>query len=352
MAGEVGENLTLVELAKILDVSAATISRALNRPEMVSPAMRERVLDAVERYNYRPNGVARSLRRGETRTVGLVVSDIKNSFYSSIVQAVEDALSEHGYSVVVCDANESREKEQRALALLAELKLDGIIHAFSGSDLSELNRLGLGSIPLVEIDRASRMKGAGTVLLDNRLGSRLAVEHLLELGHVRIGMISGSERLTTGRERVEGYRLALEAAGVSFDSSLVGFGDFQERSGYDLAKRLLARAERPTALLVANNEMMAGALTALRQLGLRLPDELSVICFDDARWATHVDPPLTVVAQPLEEMGRTAATLLLEQIAATGRPGAAGREPRVRVFPPELIVRRSTSRPGRPRKGR
>ena len=98
--------------------------------------------------------------------------------------------------------------------------------------------------------------------------------------------------------------------------------------------------------------MMAGALTALRQLGLRLPDELSVICFDDARWATHVDPPLTVVAQPLEEMGRTAATLLLEQIAATGRPGAAGREPRVRVFPPELIVRRSTSRPGRPRKGR
>lgn len=340
--------MTLVELAKILDVSAASISRALNRPDMVSEAMREKVLEAVEQYDYRPNGVARSLRKGETKTVGLVVSDLHNSFHSSIAKAVEHALSAHGYSCVVCDTDESREKEQRALALLAELKVDGIIHASSGTDQGELKRLRVAGIPIVEIDRASGMPGAGTVLLDNVLGSRLAVEHLAALGHRRIGMISGPERLTTGRERLRGYREALVAAGLSADGALVAFGDFREESGRRAAEALLGGAAPPTALLVANNEMMAGALTAIRELGLRLPDDLSVISFDDARWAQHIEPPLTVVAQPLAEMGAAAALLLLERMTGREQPAGAPPAPR-RVFKPELILRASTAPP--PREG-
>lgn len=330
--------MTLVELAAILNVSASTISRALTRPDMVSPTMRARVLQAVEQYGYSPNGIARSLRKGQTRTVGLVVSDLQNPFYSSIAKFVEHALSADGYSCVVCDASESQDKEQRALRLLAELKVSGVIRASSGRQSSDLTQVGLGETPIVEIDRATGEERADTVLLDNVLGARVAVDHLVSLGHHRIAMISGPEHLTTGGQRLHGYRQALTAAGIEPDEALVEFGDFREESGYEGAMRLLKLTPRPSALFVANNEMMAGALYALKELGLSLPADVSLISFDDARWARYVDPPLTVVAQPLMEMGEAAAQLLLQQMQ--------GREvPTSRVFTPTLIVRASTGRP-------
>lgn len=330
--------MTLVELAHILNVSAASISRALNRPEMVSAAMRERVLAAVDEHGYRPNGIARSLRKGETKTVGLVVSDLQNPFYSSIVKAIEHKLSAHGYSCVICDASESQGKEQRALKLLAELKVSGIIHGFSGSRSKELKQLGLDDIPIVEIDRSSGTAGTDTVLLDNVQGAKLAINHLLGFGHSRIGIISGPTHLTTGSERLRGYELALTEAGIEIDAALIELGDFREQSGYDAACRLLNREPRPTALLVANNEMTAGVLSALQEAGLRLPYDLSLVSFDDVRWARYVDPPLTVIAQPLKQMGEAAAELLLQQLA--GRKTSAGR-----VFTPTLIERASSAPP-------
>ncbi len=330
--------MTLVELSQLLKVSPATISRALNRPEMVSPEVRERVLAAVSEHSYRPNGIARSLRKGKTQTVGLVVSDLQNPFYSGIVKAIEHALSAHGYSCVVCDASESQGKEQRALKLLGELKVSGIVHGFSGSGSDELERLGLDGIPIVEVDRASGMPGTDTVLLDNVKGARAAVDHLIGLGHERIGMVSGPPHLTTGRGRHEGYVASLGAAGMSVDESLIAYGDFKEASGERATRQLLSLPEPPTALFVANNEMAAGALSAIQEAGLRLGSDLSLVAFDDVRWARYVNPPLTVVAQPIQEMGRAAAELLLERFA--GR-----REPVRRVFEPTLIVRHSTARP-------
>src|SRR5690554_566956 len=221
---------------------------------MVSPEVRERVLAAVSEHSYRPNGIARSLRKGKAQTVGLVVSDLQNPFYSGIVKAIEHALSAHGYSCVVCDASESQGKEQRALKLLGELKVSGIIHGFSGSGSDELERLGLDGIPIVEIDRASGMPGTDTVLLDNVLGARSAVDHLLELGHTRVGIISGPPRLTTGSGRLEGYLRALRQAGIEPSDELIAYGDFREASGRNAARKLLATRSPPTAMFVANNE--------------------------------------------------------------------------------------------------
>lgn len=328
--------MTLSELAQLLKVSPSTISRALHRPEMVAEATRERILAAVAKHGYRTNGIARSLRKGETQTVGLVVADLQNPFYSVMVKAIENTLSAEGYSCVICDADESQHKEQRALRLLGELQVSGIIHGFSGSDPHTFERLGLHGIPIVEIDRASGNPEADTVLLDNVMCAGLAVDHLIELGHTQIGTIAGPQHLTTGRERLEGFRLAIRSGGLEPRDELVRIGDFRQDSGYSAAKELLAMPERPSALFIANNEMMAGAITAVREAGLAIPDDISVVSVDDPRWARYVDPPLTVVAQPLEAMGQTAARLLLERLA--GR-----QDPVKRVFPPTLIPRASTA---------
>ena len=331
-------DVTLVELAQLLQVSPSTISRALNRPDMVSAQMRERVLAAVNEHSYRPNGIARSLRKGETQTVGLVVSDLQNPFYSGIAKAIENRLSAAAFSCIICDASESQGKEQRALQLMGELRVSGIIHGFSGSGSDELERLGLDGIPIVEIDRASGMRGTDTVLLDNVTGARAAVEHLICLGHTSIGMISGPPRLTTGAGRLEGYTQALESAGIKPNTSLIAHGDFREESGRAAAHKLLAESPHLTALFIANNEMAAGALSAVQELGLTIPHDLSLVAFDDVRWARYVNPPLTVVAQPLKEMGHAAAELLLQRLA--GRTSTISR-----VFQPSLVVRRSTGPP-------
>ncbi len=330
--------MTLVELSELLKVSPATISRAINRPEMVSAEMRERVLEAVREHSYRPNGIARSLRKGRSQTVGLVVSDLQNPFYSGIVKAIEHALSSYGYSCVVCDASESQDKEQRALRLLGELKVSGIIHGFSGSGSDELERLGLDGIPIVEIDRASGMHGTDTVLVDNVQGAKAAVDHLLGLGHERVGMVSGPPHLTTGSGRLQGYKTAIGNAGIRVDEDLIAYGDFKEESGRLAARRLLSLVPRPTALFVGNNEMAAGALSAIQEAGLSLPHDLSLVSFDDVRWARYVNPPLTVVAQPVQQMGQAAAQLLLERLS--GRQESARR-----VFEPTLLIRQSTAAP-------
>ncbi len=332
--------MTLVELAKILKVSPATVSRAMTRPDLVAPATRERILAYVHKSGYRTNAIARSLRKGRTQTVGVVVADLQNPFYSALVKSIEHTLSQQGFSCVVCDADESQDKEQASLRLLAELQVTGIIYAFSGSNLTELRQLGLDGIPIVEIDRASGTEGADTVLLDNAAGTTLAVEHLVALGHRRIALISGPRNLTTGAERLQGFQSAMRAAGLD-GSAQVEFGDFRENSGYLAARRLMASPQPPTAVVVANNEMMAGALSALREGGYSIPHDVSLVSFDDVRWARYVEPPLTVVSQPVTAMGEAAANLMLERLG--GRVESSAR-----LFSPTLIQRESSAPPRAP----
>lgn len=320
-------------------MSVSTVSRALSRPELVSPATRQRVMATAATYGYTPNAIARSLKNGRTRALGIVVSDIQNPFYSSVVREIERVAASRSYNCVICNADEDAYGEERSLELLLSLQVAGIIHASTGANLASLQKLQRAGIPLVDIDRSSGLKDVDTVLVDNAFGAHLATEHLLDLGHRRIAVVTGPQALTTGRERLRGFSKALEERNVPLIPELVEIANFREAGGYGAALRLLALPERPTALFVANNEMMAGALSALRERSLRVPHDISLISFDDVRWARYVEPPLTVIAQPTEQIGTLAAGLLFERLA--GR-----QEPVHYVLKPELVRRASCTPPG------
>ena len=326
------------DLARQLNVSTATVSRALSRPEIVAPATRKRVLEAVRRSGYQMNGIARSLRTQSTRTIGIIVSDIRNPFFSAIVKAVEDVARTNGYSVLICNADEDGRNEEVALHLLIERQVSGVIHCSVGANLDLLRVLQKKSIPLVDLDRQSGLEDVDTVILDNQLGAALATRHLLELGHKRVAMISGPKHLSNARKRLVGFRKTLRSAKIVIPNEYIEFGDFRERSGQIAANRLLSLPTPPSAIFVANNEMMAGALFAIREREIKVPHELSLIGFDDARWAQYSDPPLTVVSQPTEAMGQKAAELLLGRLRGERLANTV-------VFEPQLVVRRSTAVP-------
>ena len=329
--------VTIHDVARQVNLSIATVSRALNRPESVAEPTRQRVLEAVRLSGYRPDAIGRSLREGRSRSIGLIVSDIRNPFYASITKAVEDIAQARGYGVLICNADERPERAEQALRFLASHQVSGVIHVPTGENAVTLRELEARGVPIVDLDRVSGLQNAGAVLVDNRHGAQLATEHLISLGHVRIATIAGPRHLTTGQERLEGFQQALEAAGLPLPRRYVEIGDFREASGTRAARRLFALPRPPTALFVANNEMMAGALGAVLESGRRIPEELSLVGFDDARWAQYMHPPLTVVAQPIAAMGALATEQLFARLE--GRPSA------VHVLKTSLIVRASTAPP-------
>jgi len=328
------------DLARQLNVSTATVSRALSRPEKVAPETRKRVLEFVRRSGYHMNGIARSLRTQSTQTIGVIVSDIRNPFSSAIVKSVEDVARTNGYTVLICNADEDGRNEEMALQLFIERQVSGVIHCSAGANLDLLRVFLEKSIPLVDLDRQSGLENVDTVILDNQLGASLATNHLLDLGHRRVAMISGPKHLSNARKRLDAFRKTLRSAHLIIPNEYIEFGDFREESGCLSAKRLISLPTPPSAILVANNEMMAGALLAIRQRRIKVPRDLSLVGFDDARWAQYCDPPLTVVSQPTEAMGEKAAELLLGRLRGEKQANTV-------VFKPELIIRRSTAAPKR-----
>jgi DNA-binding LacI/PurR family transcriptional regulator len=329
--------VTLNDLAKELHLSIATMSRALSRPETVAPETRRRVLEAVKKSGYRPNGIARSLRTQETRTIGIVVSDIRNPFFAAIVKAVDDVARANRYTVLICNADEDGKNEEAALQLFLDRQVSGVIHCSTGANLDLLHEFQRRGVPIIDLDRQSGLEDVDTVVLDNEAGASLAANHLVELGHRRIGFIAGPRHLSNSQKRLEGFRKALRRAGVLLTRDLVEYGDFREESGYQAARKLLELPNPPSALFVSNNEMTAGALAAIRDRGVRVPRDLSLVGFDDARWARYLDPPLTVVAQPTQAMGQKAGEMLLTRLRRKNGPQLA-------VFEPQLVIRGSTAR--------
>jgi LacI family transcriptional regulator len=329
--------VTLNDLAKELHLSIATMSRALSRPETVAPETRRRVLEAVKKSGYRPNGIARSLRTQETRTIGIVVSDIRNPFFAAIVKAVDDVARANRYTVLICNADEDGKNEEAALQLFLDRQVSGVIHCSTGANLDLLHEFQRRGVPIIDLDRQSGLEDVDTVVLDNEAGASMAANHLVELGHRRIGFIAGPRHLSNSQKRLEGFRKALRRAGVPLTRELVEYGDFREESGYQAARKLLELPNPPSALFVSNNEMTAGALAAVRDRGVRVPRDLSLVGFDDARWARYLDPPLTVVAQPTQAMGQKAGELLLTRLRRKNGPQLA-------VFEPQLVIRGSTAR--------
>jgi LacI family transcriptional regulator len=328
------------DVAELAGVSASTVSHVLNGTRKVSEDTRERVRLAIEELGYEPNLLAKSLKVSRTFTIGLLISDIQNPFFTSVIRGAEDVALSRGYHLFLCNTDEDPNREDEYVRELSKKRVDGLIVASSASRRNHTLQLRLEDVPFVFMDREVEGIEADTVSVDNRLGMRLIAEHLTQLGHERVGMVSGPLEKSSGYERYHGLRDALADLGLPLRDSLVRFGDFRVSGGREAAEELLRLPEPPTALVVSNNQMTLGALLAVRELGLRVPDEVSVVSFDDMEWAPLANPPLTALAQPTYEMGATAARILLDKIEkkAIGSPSKLFMEP-------ELMVRGSTGSP-------
>jgi LacI family transcriptional regulator len=311
---------TIQDVAQRAKVSAATVSRVLNGNGSVDPALARRVRAAVRALGYQPNGVARNLRRRESTLWAVIVPDVGNPFFTSMVRGVEDAAQGSGYSVVLCNSDEELEKEAGYIAAAAAERMAGVIISPASTrdtDVSPLRDLG---IPVVAADRRLRDASADTVLVDNARAAEEATEHLIDMGYRRVACITGPSQATTASERLAGYRQALERQGLHPQESLARHADFRERGGYAAMASLLADAA-PDAVFVANNLMTIGALECLVHHGIEVPREVGVVGFDEIPWADLVRPSLSTVAQPTYEMGKAAGRLLTSRRTTPGKDG-------------------------------
>lgn len=321
------------EVAKKAGVSPTTVSHVINNTRYVSEEVRTAVLAAMEELDYRPNELARSLRRGQTMTVGLILPDSANPFFAEIGRSIERAAFDLKYSVILCNTEGDLERERLYVDVLRKKQVDGIIFVAAGDRTESLHRLLRRKFPIVLVDRDLPGVKVDAVLVDNHHGGRLALEHLLTLGHHRIGCIAGPSNVTPSAERITGYRQALENAGVSFDPKLVIRGDFHPNSGREAALAMLAQPDPPTAIFACNDLMAIGAMRAAAESGRRIPNDLALVGFDDIELASYTTPQLTTVAQPTVEIGQIAIQFLIERINNGKLP--ARRKQQL----PELVIR-------------
>ena len=328
---------TIRDVAATAGVSPATVSRVLNGKQDVGADLRHRVLEVVSELGYRPNGPARSLRTRAAMVLGLVISDITNSFFTAVVRGVEDRAQQAGYSVVLANADEDLAKEASYLEIAAAEHMAGVLLSPASSRDTRIDALRERGIPAVAIDRRLH-EDIDSVTVNNHRAAREATEHLISQGCRRVGFVAGPAQTTTGASRLAGYRAALRAAGRDADPALITYADFRTEGGYVATRQLLHGPGRPDGLFISNNLMTIGGLQAIAESGLAIPEDIAVVGFDDASWATALRPPLTVVTQPTYEIGSTAVDLLLRRIAGEEFP------PRNVVLRAKLVERASSLR--------
>jgi len=327
---------TIREVAKRAGVAPITVSRVLNNSGYFSQESKDRVEAAAAELHYVPNLLARSLRSNRTQTLGLVLSDITNPFWTTVARGVEDAASEQGFTVILCNTDEKERKQAEYLAVLLRKRVDGILLVPARSTPEAVKMIQKQGVQVVVVDR--RVPGAEVDVVrgSSTQGAYELVNYLLTLGHRQVAILSGPESVSTAQERVNGCKQAFAAAHVPTAAMTVLYGEFTVESGYTMARQAVALTPRPTALFAANNFIAIGALKALRELSVRVPEDISVVGFDDLPASLVVDPFLTVVAQPAYQMGQCATELLLQRIIA---PEATPY--REVVLPTQLIVRQS-----------
>jgi LacI family transcriptional regulator len=337
------KRVTITDVARAANVHASTVSRVLNgRAELsLLPQTRERVIAAATRLGYRPSALARGLRLRRTFTLGMLVPDITNPVFPSIIKGVEGAAHARGYHLILCNTDDSYEREASYLRVLREWRVDGILIASSSTADATIAELRREKVPFVLLNSASRGSGDDlAVVPDNRLGVAAAIDHLIELGHRRIGLIAAPQTTLTGQERLLAARATLRRHHLAQEDALVAVADsFSEASGYRAARRLLLDGEPPTAIFGANDLIALGAIRLAREIGLVVPGDLSVVGFNDIPQSELFDPPLTTVHVPQEEMGVLAAALLIDQLE--GRHIDRRRV----VLETHLVVRGSTASP-------
>lgn len=325
---------SIKDVAQTAGVSTATVSRVLADSSRVKEETRKRVLDAVEQLNYRPNLVARSLRAQKSTRIGLVVSDIRNPFFTAISRAVEDSAYAQGYSVLMCNTDENPEKEELYLNVMHDENVAGIIFSPTQQFSARLSSFK-SKIPFVIIDRAVSAQHTDMVLLDNVAAAYELTNHLIENGYRKLAGLFGNAS-TTGKERNKGFRKALsdhqlEPVAEHYISPRI-------QPGYESTLALLDQAQRPDALFTSNSLLTAGAFQAIRDRKLRVPHDMALVGFDETTWGALVDPPITLIAQPTEEIGRTATELLFQRIAEPTR------SPKTVILKGTLMARGSSAK--------
>lgn len=342
MAGPRSGRPRLRDVAERAGVSQSTASRALNSAPTVDKDMANRVIRAAAELKYEPNRLARNLRRKAGSIWAILISDIENPFFTSVVRGVEDVALEQGYSIVLCNTDETAEKERRYIDVALAEQVAGIIIS-PASEQSDIGELVKHDVPIVTIDRQLVDADVDAVLVDNRDGARRATNHLIEAGYQRVACVSGPERVTTAIERLGGYRDALrkESGRVAAGEDLVSYGDYRVDGGYAATAALLKLSHPPDAIFISNNLMAAGALAAIRDAGIDIPESIGVTAFDDTPWAQLMAPALTVVAQPARRIGQAAASLLIRRMENQAAPFETV------VLPTELRVRASSGGPSR-----
>jgi len=335
----------IYEVAKRAGVSTATVSRVLSQPNVVAPATRRRVMLAVERLGYEPNSTAKNLRTLRTGKLLVTVPDLSNPFFSLILQGIEDAALREGYAVLVGDTQHDEKREERYALMLKRKEADGLIflgHRMPQEARSYLRASAPRCAPIVNGCEFSPTLGVPSVHIDNAKAAYQAMDHLYGLGHRRIGIVTGPLVSPLSRDRLSGAtaRAKKQKAEREF---VIMHGDFSIESGAAAAERLLGRSERPTAIFCFNDEMAMGVVEVARRLGVRVPQQLSVVGFDDIRFSRHMDPPLTTIAQPMRQIGEGTVRLLLSILAG----GHDAETPESVTLPHKLVVRASTAPPAK-----
>jgi DNA-binding LacI/PurR family transcriptional regulator len=335
--------VTQKDVARDAGVSVSTVSRVVRGANYIDAATRQRVLDAIEALHYQPDLVARRLKYGRTYTIGLIVNDISNPFFGHVVigaQRTIGALSEPEFELLLFNTSRDPEKERRALDVVLNKRVEGIILAsMAAPECIDAARhaAGVHHIPVVSIDNHLGDFEFGIVSADNQLGGRELARHLLQHGHRRIGIIAGPHAETHARERIEGCAQALAEYGLGMDEELVGVGNWSHEDGYRITQRWLEMADPPTAILSSNNFMCMGALYALRERNLRVPEDIAIVSFDSVEFGNLLRPCLTTLDYDWEKIGEDAARLVLEGIQANGE----NREPQQIREPVRLLIRES-----------
>ncbi|MDP5130069.1 MAG: LacI family transcriptional regulator [Paraglaciecola sp.] len=329
---------TVADLAK---VSVATVSRTLKQPQLVSVKTREKVVAAVKQAGYRPNLMAVKFRSGKTNNLVVLVPTIANVFFARVFSGMQKVADERQYSLLLCNTQGNIEIETHYARMVQTSQADGLIQLSASNPFEQLNHGVTDKLPMVNACEVMDKTTCPTVMLDNRAAAFDMTEYLISLGHQHIAMLKGPLRSPLTRDRVAGYQDALRQAQIPMREEYLLLGDFTLQAGYDAASEVMQLATRPSAIFCENDEMAIGLMKGLKEHGLRIPEDISIAGFDDIAFAQYSDPPLTTIAQPAEEFGRIAVTLLIELLE-----GRLTKAPKV-ILPYELISRASTG-PAKP----
>ncbi len=327
---------TVLDVAKRAGVAPITVSRVINNSGYISEETKSRVETAIKELGYVPNTLARGLRSKRTHTLALVVTDITNPYFTSMARGVEDVAGASNYTVIYCNTDESETKEEKYANMLAQRQVDGVLLVPACGNATTIKFLTSNGIAVVVLDRQISNVDADFVRSDSENGARQLTRLLIDLGHKRIAIVTGPENVSTAVDRVTGYKQALDEAGLS-ENEQVYYGSFNQQTGYDSTRLAMMQLAKPSAILAANNFILIGVVKALRELQLRVPEDVSVVGFDDFPESMLVKPYFTAAVQPAYEMGRLAAELLLQRIS-----GELSGECQTIVLPTEIVERESS----------